>query len=194
MFALALDRQASALREALGWNGISRSRNLYLLGLTGLSTNVKLREANLEVKQLLDTSHDGLERWRPVARSNFPIDPDALPWTDGSRHPGPVTLPQLLERCCRPQGRGVVMHVVKVRQHFCGDGLLGEVCRLVVNGARIDTLAVEGTDPHAVAGLRRHLDLQGVPNTSYPRALSQIAGLEPLTDRSPWHAFAAVPE
>jgi len=183
----------ATISEALGEmrsEGDTREKNLYLLGMTPPAINLKVRDGRLESKQLVDVTDDGLEQWRPGDGMDFPLPAGWCRQRFGVEGRSPLSLAELLHRTCRPHGRGIAMHVLKSRRRFSQDELLAESCRLIVNGARIDTIAIESANVGKVARWRSKLQLDDETNTSYPTALARMAGLEPLPDTSPWRAVS----
>ena len=48
---------------------------------------------------------------------------------------------------------------------------------MVVDGTAMRTVAIEDVDAEKVVAAVRSMALDGLPNTSYPRALKQLLGL-----------------
>ena len=68
--------QAAAILAAQEPTGIQESDELYLLGAD--DGNVKIRDGRMDIKLLRATGADGLERWEPVLKADFPLPPEAV--------------------------------------------------------------------------------------------------------------------
>jgi hypothetical protein len=77
-----------------------------------------------------------------------------------------------------------------MRRHFALPGLLGEVCKLVVNGCYVESIAIESTDLARLGDLCSRLGFDAEHNTSYPAVLKQVTGMAPLPVDSPHRAYA----
>ncbi len=192
MFAPDLGPIFRRLDDVLERTGESEEKNVYLVGLGGVDVNLKIRDARLEVKRLVALDH-GLEQWRPDAPARFPLSPAALAAATGLEADTELDLPGFMHRVLRPSGPATAVHVLKCRTHYEGEGVLGETCRLVVNGAHLESVAAEGEDPRRVGAVLAALGLDaaqntGDPNTSYPRALAWLTGTLRLPPDSPWRA------
>jgi hypothetical protein len=188
IFGTCLDMAEQRLRALAPCESISESRDIYLLHGDGVhEMNVKIRRGKLEIKRLIDR-HQGLERWRPDGQWEFPIAADILRET---RWPGtwPDQLPALPSMISgsdllRLVGRRDVSlqraNVAKRRFRFYLPPCRAELDQLLVNGAAIESLALESEDPQALLGLQSSLRLEECENQCYPLALSRILGLTPL--------------
>lgn len=165
--------------------GRVRSAETYLCGLR-LDRNVKVRSDALEIKALRETRRS-LERWEPAGRHRFPLD---AAWVERTLadHLGvgrlattgsACTLDALLFEIVDSHPDLVSVPVHKDRRRFASGSVLAEFARLQIDGHPLQTAAVEGVDPDAVASRVRSLGLDRWANTSYVRLLD---GLRRLTD------------
>ena len=60
------------------------------------------------------------------------------------------------------------------------NGCITEIAHLLINGAAIQTVAVEHTDIAAILKAKEMLGLGEYENVNYLRAIKRIIGLEPL--------------
>lgn len=149
----------------------------------GSPHNVKIRDGQLEIKWLEEVDR-GLERWRPVLVTPFPVDADDIRAAcDAWMLPPPVLLPrhasidEFLLEIVRPIALLRVVRLTKRRARMALFGCAAECAALEIEGSRWYTLALEDADPSRVIEAVGRLPLQGRPNMSYPTALKQIAGL-----------------
>lgn len=190
MFGPALAGLAETLATQLEESGVSAEADVYLLGIAGDSVNLKIRDGQIEKKTCVNLTEDGLQQWRPDSSAAFPLPPETLEEYFGVDAGEPVGFPELLDMIGRPNGGAQVMHLIKNRRHFERGVLTGEYCELMINGARVDSLAIESTNSALLAEFRELLGLSEAANTSYVQGLSQLAGLSPLPAESPWRADA----
>ncbi|MES2125238.1 MAG: hypothetical protein V4503_11185 [Gemmatimonadota bacterium] len=151
--------------------------------------NVKIRNGRVEVKQLLRTSPDGLELWRPSLKEEFPLDsrtvsalchawqceqPEVTPVL-----PTPEALTAWITRTL-PEVR--IIPIRKLRHRFRLGECEGEWASIESDDATLETLALEHHDP---AVLRQALDtlrLTDAPNINYVTGLKRFIGwtLDPV--------------
>ena len=187
-FAPCLTMTDQRMRAMAACDAISESRAIYLLGYAGVhDRNVKIRDGQLELKCILERRH-GLERWRPVGQWRFPLDRSTIGehlWpgdtlTRLGELPATLSLGALMQLVAGP---GVPLYRANVRKRrfrFTLPGCRAELDQLLVNGAAIESVAVESEDPQAVLQARAALRLEDCENQSYPLLLSRILGLTPL--------------
>lgn len=160
----------------------SASKSLYLLRAGSDNINAKLRDNQLDIKDLIATER-GFEQWRPRGPLDFPLDAVAIPGFENLRG----GFANEFARSCRAAGY-VLVHVLKERRHFELQDILGEQARIVVNGARLDSIAIESTNLGELADLRSQLMLEHAENLSYTTALKRITGIAPLPANSVYRA------
>ncbi len=71
----------------------------------------------------------------------------------------------------------------KRRFAFTINGCIAEIAHLLINGAAIQTVAVELEDVDAVLKAMEMLGLTEYENVNYLLAIKRIIGMEPLPDR-----------
>jgi hypothetical protein len=187
IFVPELGDEAARLASTLDENGKSRSRDVYLLNLLPAKCNTKIRDDELQVKRLIDTA-EGFERWQPDPGLPFPLEPAAFEGLTGEFTATTLDAGTFIDRIRRPAGPVAVVHVLKTRRHFRRDDILAETARLTVNGARLESLAIESTNLDALRELRRALELSAAENSSYVRAFLRLTGDEPLPAESRFRA------
>lgn len=179
--------EAARLVSELEETGQSHSGDVYLLDLLPAECNVKIRDGELQIKRLVDTA-DGFERWQPDPALPFPLEPAAFEGLTGEPTAIALDASTFIDRIRRPAGSVAVFHVLKTRRHFRGGDILAETAELTVNGARLESIAIESTDLDALRELRETLGLATADNSSYVRAFLRLTGDEPLPDESPYRA------
>ncbi|MGD2112770.1 MAG: hypothetical protein PVI50_05235 [Gammaproteobacteria bacterium] len=188
LFGQCFEQEEQRLRTMAAVESIVESRETYFLAAPpDPRRNVKLRDGQLELKRLV-ACHQGLERWRPAGQWALPVTSgtllELLAPDNGTtwRHtlPALLDLGELLAFVARPEIPLYRAEVFKRRILFAPAGCRAELDQLLVNGAAIQSLAMEAGDPDAVLALRAALGIETRENTCYPRALSRIMGLDPL--------------
>ena len=166
--------------------GSTESDELYLLAPGG--ANVKVRDDLLDIKVLEEVDADGLERWMPVMKAEFPLSGadaatvlDALglvaPRIDGDAY----SLDQLLSELVGPETAIRVVEVHKERTRYAVGGCMTELTDVVVDGQPTRTIAVESEDKAAVLTVVRDLGLDAYLNINYPLGLARV--IDEIPDR-----------
>jgi exopolyphosphatase/guanosine-5'-triphosphate,3'-diphosphate pyrophosphatase len=175
---------ADARLAALPTTRTEDTDELYVLSLDS-DSSVKVRAGLMDVKLLQEVDDHGLERWRPVLKTEFPLAPDevgsvlaALGVDEPSPAPGPLEQEQLLEEVVRPSERLLAVAVSKRRRHYELDGCMAEATELRVGSQSTRTIAVESTDAAGVLAVVRDLGLDREPNVCVARGLKTLIGFE----------------
>ena len=159
------------------------SRETYLLSAL-TPHNIKVRNAMLEIKRLEEHAADGVELWRPTARSAFPLESAAgveLWEAWGIATPAQVTAVTSLADLVRdvvsrhPALRRV--DLVKRRNRLTLAGCNGEIVELEIMGEHWVSVAFEDADPALVRAAVAASGLNSQDNQNYPAALKRIVGL-----------------
>jgi hypothetical protein len=149
--------------------------------------NIKVRGGVLEIKRLQQRATDGLEQWRPTARSTFPLDADTRvelwdAWAIAAP-PGLTavpSLPDLVREVVSPHPELRQVDLVKHRTRLSLAGCNGELVELEIAGERWISVAFEDADPALVRAAAASLGIDVRTNLNYPAALKRIVGLPPL--------------
>jgi exopolyphosphatase/guanosine-5'-triphosphate,3'-diphosphate pyrophosphatase len=162
---------------ALEPTGVQESDETYFLAPRA---NVKMRFDLIDIKLLREVDEDGLERWEPVLKAQFPISAAdagatleamgvAVPALTRETYPLDVFIREL----AAPAGiRAVEVHKRRVR--YLVNGCTSEVSDVTVAGRTTRTIAIESTDKAAVVKAVRDVGLGGYLNTSYPIGLTAL--------------------
>jgi len=160
---------------------VQESDETYLLSPAS-DANVKVRNALMDIKTLVEVGATGLEQWRPVMKASFPLAVDAVqavcaelgvasPTSFGMA----VTLEQFIPPLAQRGVRAVAVHKRRVR--YTIDGCMAEMTDVVADGRQVRTVAIESEDDARVLGAVRSMGLGGFANISYPRGLKSLVGM-----------------
>jgi exopolyphosphatase/guanosine-5'-triphosphate,3'-diphosphate pyrophosphatase len=174
---------AEARFKALHAVGVQHSEEIYLVS-AATDANVKVRDQLLDIKRLERVDAHGLEQWRPELKVPFPLGASvvararaALGLPESPPAPSELSLDQLLATTTSTSVPVRVVTVRKTRTRYLVDGCISEMTSVVVDGTVMRTVAIEDVDAEKVVAAVRSMALDGVPNTSYPRALKKFLGL-----------------
>jgi exopolyphosphatase/guanosine-5'-triphosphate,3'-diphosphate pyrophosphatase len=160
---------------------VQESDELYLLSPT-CDANVKIRDGLMDIKALEQVGADGLEQWRPVLKSGFPLPAAEVEKVCAALGVAPLprrdcTLEQLQAELTAP-ARGVrAVEVHKKRQRYTVGRCLAEMTELIADGHPIRSVAIEFEDPVAVRAAVEQMGLERFENLSYPRGLKRLLGM-----------------
>jgi hypothetical protein len=187
-FGRCFDAAEQHLRTLTPCGSITESWEIYLVGRNSNDNqNVKIRDGRLETKRLVEHYRD-LERWQPAGQWTFPVRGDVVRnllsssdiAEDWRAVPSLLSKETFLTLVTQPGMTVYRANVFKRRFRFSLDPCRAEVDHILVNGAAVESVALESQDPQAVLELRTALKLEDRENVSYPLALSRISGIRPL--------------
>lgn len=161
---------------------VQESDEVYLLS-TASDASVKVRDGLMDVKELQTVNDDGLEQWKPVLKSEYPLAADdvrAVLAALGVEAPdlarAEYTLDQLVDEVIGPSPALAAVDVHKHREHYTVAGAMAELSEIrTAEGAR-RTIAVESEDPALVVAAVRELELPLSPNVCLARGLKELTG------------------
>ena len=90
------------------------------------------------------------------------------------------TLEQYLDEVIRPHPRLAAVSVFKRRFAFTINDCITEIAEIEINGAGLQTVAVESVDVPAILKAKGMLGLDVYENVNYLRAIKRVIGMEPL--------------
>lgn len=168
---------------------IRESSEIYIVSETNNENNTKIRDIKMDIKVLVEKK-ESLERWNPRMKGEFPMKTEviknevfpafAVEEPDFTRDE--YTLKQYLDEIIIPHPQLKAVHVFKRRFAFTINGCITEIAHLLVNGAAIQTVAVELEDVNAILKALEMLGLSEYENVNYLLAIKRIIGMEPLSD------------
>jgi len=170
--------------EAMAQPRETKSEETYLISAVTEKCNAKIRAELMDIKVLIAEDR-GLEQWKPIMKSGFPL---------GSMVIAEQVFPSLevpvpkLAKAEYPMGeffsdvvgkepKIAVVDVTKTRYQFNIGACATEYSNIMINAVPRDTVAVESTDPDAVLELVKKLGINE-PNVSYIREIRRILGWE----------------
>jgi len=164
--------------------GFQESDEIYFLSKTG--GVAKLRSNLMDVKVLREVDRDGLERWEPVMKAAFPLQPaDVRRVFELQKLAAPTSprshwsVEEFIDDFACPGGPMRAVRVHKKRVRYAIDRCTLELSDVVADGRSTRTLAVESEDAAAVVALVRAMGHLGWINTNYPRGLVALLDAEP---------------
>ena len=149
--------------------------------------NTKIRDKLMDIKVFV-TKKEGLEQWNPRMKGEFPmkasvLKEDVFPafeveMPDLERDE--LTLEQYLDEVIRPHPQLAAVSVFKRRFAFTINDCITEIAEIEINGAGLQTVAVESVDVPAILKAKEMLGLNDYENVNYLRAIKRVIGMEPL--------------
>jgi len=164
--------------------GIQESDETYLISPTGHT--VKIRAGLMDIKLLREVGRNGLERWEPVLKAEFPLSGEHVHAVFSAlREPTPelareeYTLKQFLTELVEPAPGVRQVPVRKRRARYRIEGCTSELTDVEVGDWLTRTIAIESEDLAAVVSGVSAVGLGARVNTSYPRGLGALYDGEP---------------
>jgi hypothetical protein len=186
-FAQNFGMVETMLRKLAKCEQIRESSETYIISAANSENNTKIRDGKMDIKVFVE-KREGLEQWNPRMKGEFPMQTGVLrrevfpafgaAEPDFSREE--YSLQEYLNEIIFPHPQLTAVHVFKLRFAFTVNGCITEIAHLLINGAAIQTVAVEHTDIGAILKAKEMLGLQEYENVNYLRAIKRIIGLEPL--------------
>ena len=166
---------------------IRESSEIYIMSRGNDENNTKIRDDKMDIKVFVK-EEKGLQQWNPRMKGEFPMSAETIRAevfpTLGVELPEltkeEYTLEQYLEEIIRPHAQLTAVSVFKRRFAFTINSCITEIAHLLINGAAIQTVAIESEDVDAVLGGMEQLGLGAYENVNYLLAIKRIIGMEPL--------------
>jgi exopolyphosphatase / guanosine-5'-triphosphate,3'-diphosphate pyrophosphatase len=160
---------------------VQESDEVYLLSRGGTDA-VKVRDALMDVKHLVEVDDDGLEQWVPVLKAGFPLSAAdvgavlAALRVDAPSRPSrsAYTFGNLLDDVVRPHPDLLAVEVHKRRERYTLGGCLAEVTDVRTGQYSTRTFAIESEDAAQVMASVRELGLASRANVSFARGLKAL--------------------
>lgn len=168
---------------------IRESSEIYIMSAGNNENNTKIRDIKMDVKVFVK-EEKGLQQWNPRMKGEFPMTTEVIKnnvfpafGVDMTEFKRDVyTLDQYLDEIIKPHPQLAAVQVFKRRFAFTINGCIVEIAHLLINGAAIQTVAVELEDVDAVLKAMEMLGLTEHENVNYLLAIKRIIGMEPLPD------------
>src|SRR4029450_9034774 len=155
------------------------SDDLYLLSVAS-NASVKVRGAQMDVKELQQVDDEGLEQGKPVLKADFPMaasDVETVLATlgaDETLERDEYTLEQVLGELVDPRPELLPVEVHKERRDVTVGGAMAEHSELNTDRGALRTIAVESEDPGLVTAAVRGLGFEPRHNVCVPRGLKEL--------------------
>ena len=167
---------------------------IYLMTASTEENNIKIRNKKMDIKVLVQTK-DGLEQWLPQMIGEFPMKTSILenevfpalgvaaPVFDRQE----ISLKELITEYIKEDPDIVAAHTQKKRHAFTINSCICEIADVLVNGAFIQSIAIESDNPHLVSETKALLGFtEEYENVNYPKAIKRIIGLEDWPNEYKW--------
>ncbi len=188
-FAQNFGLAAEKIRKLSPCEKIRESSEIYIMSAANNENNTKIRDNKLDIKVFVK-EEKGLQQWQPRMKGEFPmpaivIQEEIFP-AFGVAIPEfkrlDYTLAQYLEEIIKPHPELSAARVFKRRFGFTVNACITEIAELLINGAAIQTVAVESEDIEAVLQAQKMLGLQEYENVNYLLAIKRVTGMSPLPE------------
>lgn len=177
------------MRKISPLDKIRESSEIYIMSAGNSENNTKVRDDLMDIKVFV-TKDRGLEQWNPRMKGSFPmkaavIRDEVFPAfgvtvPDFKREE--YTLTQFIGEIIRPHKDLVPVSVFKRRYGFMVNNCITEYAELLINGAAIQTVAVESVSVEDILKAKEMLALNDYENINYLHAIKRIIGMEPLAE------------
>jgi hypothetical protein len=158
---------------------------IYLLSKGNTSNNIKIRNKMLDIKKLVERANN-LEQWQPFNFGTFPLYKNLIkhqifpsldveaPFLEREQY----SLEQFMSELIVNDPDILVALTQKIRFGYQFNDCICEYAQVNINGARIDTVAVESEIAENVLIAVERLKMSELQNTNYPKILKRVLGLE----------------
>jgi hypothetical protein len=177
----------SRMRQISPLEKIRETAEIYIISATNNLNNTKIRDNLMDIKVFVQENM-GYEQWNPLMKGQFPmtaaqLKEDVLPAfavAPMKLSQESYTLPAFLNEVVHPHRELLAMNVFKRRFAFTINACIAEFAEVYINGARLETAAIESTEVNDIAAACRETGLDNYENVNYLRALKRVSGLEAL--------------
>ncbi len=188
-FAQSFGMVETKIRNLSKCEMLRESSEIYIVSATNDENNTKIRDRKMDIKIRVDKKQ-GLEQWNPRMKGEFPMKTEiiknevfpAFGVEEPEFNRDEYTLKQYLDEIIIPHHQLAAVNVFKRRFAFTINGCITEIAHLLVNGAAIQTAAVELEDVGAIIKALDLLGLNEYENVNYLLAIKRIIGLSPMPD------------
>jgi len=186
-FAQNFGLVTTKMRAVSPLDKIRESSEIYIMSRGNNENNTKIRDDLMDIKVFVK-KEKGLEQWNPRMKGSFPMKAEMIRTDVFPAFGVPVpefkrdeyTLAQFIDEVIRPHKDLVPVSVFKRRFGFMVNECITEFAELLINGAAIQTVAVESVDVEGILKAKEMLGLGDYENINYLRAIKRIIGMEPM--------------
>jgi len=157
------------------------SSEVYILSARSMD-NTKIRDMLMDIKYLVQVNENKLEQWYPLMKAGFPLAAEQLRETIKAWK---ITVPEkeiheysyedFLNVFVKRQPDLTIVHVYKERHGYTINNCIVEIANLKFDNEPIRTVAIEHEDPALVHETVKMLNLDGLENINYLKALRKFA-------------------
>lgn len=193
-FAHSFDAISLKMKE-LAKEELSREiSEIYLITAATSENNIKIRNKKMDIKVLVETKNE-LEQWLPNLIGEFPMKTKIL---ENEVFPAlgisaPVfekdeyTLKEFITKIIHDDPDVVSAYTRKVRHAYTINNCICEIADVFINGAFIQTIAIESEKPELVSETKKLLGFSpDEENINYPKAIKRVIGLEECSHSFDW--------
>lgn len=175
------------MRRIAPCEGIRESGEIYIVSAGNNENNTKIRDKLMDIKVFV-TEKEGLQQWNPRMKGEFPMKAsmlveDVFPAFGvemSALKRDEYTLDQYLDEVIAPHPQLAPVNVFKRRFAFTINEVITEIAEVEINGAAMQTVAVESVDIPAILKAKEMLGLNDYENINYLLASKRVIGMEPL--------------
>jgi len=177
----------SKMRKLSPCSGIRESNEIYIMSSGNNENNTKIRDGKMDIKVFVK-EEKGLEQWNPRMKGTFPMKAsmiqDEVFSAFGVEVPefkrDEYTQEQYIKEIIDVHSELNAVRIFKRRFAFSVNDTIVEHGEIMINGAAIQTVAVESTDLDAILKAKTMLALDEYENINYLLAIKRVIGMEPL--------------
>lgn len=184
-FGIVLEK----MRKLSTCSGIRESSEIYIMSSGNNENNTKIRDGKMDIKVFVKEDK-GLEQWNPRMKGVFPMAASMIKDEVFSAFGVDVpdfkrdeyTQDQYLKEVIDAHRDLNAVRIFKRRFAFSVNDTIVEYGEILINGAAIQTVAVESTDLDAILKAKTMLALDEHENINYLLAIKRVIGMEPLPE------------
>lgn len=160
-----------------------RSSEIYIMSRTNDVNNTKIRDGKIDIKTWVQEV-DGLEQWNPLMKGRFPLPAAVL--REEVIPAFRVAAADLPDHDCDVDAfqhliqQHPDLQAVRVDKHRFGYMVHGTICEyavVLINGARVVTVATESTEIDDLKRVIADTRMAGLENINYLQAIKRVVGM-----------------
>ncbi len=159
------------------------SDEIYIVSVKTSSANVKIRDGEIEIKILLETT-DGFEQWQPLLQAAFPIPgsviKDKILTALQIKMADPVKHMYSLSEFISLIDHHPYLQTVAVKKQRAAYMVNKTICEtavVLINGAKVVTISCESTNINDIKQTIKDIGLEGIENINYLQAIQRVTGI-----------------
>ena len=175
--------EAEKALSALPMDSCKKTEEEYILSRNS-GENVTIRFDLIDVKSLQNVNADGLEQWKPVLKTGFPVSKDTLNELAEilkvqlpKLHRETYSHDQFIDEVVKPCAELELVKVSKNRSIYKLEGTTAEIAEAQFNGIPWRTMCIEHEDPAVIMKVVKDLGMKGAANMNYIQAMKKSVGM-----------------